>query len=101
MILATRSTPPPPLPHYNMLLLLLLLLCCCFCCCCFTSLFFFVVVVVVVVVAVVFQAVEMFTELRDFEMAKKFLSLSGKGASDLIALQADWAMTTNDPQAAW
>ncbi len=65
--------------------------------CFFVVVFFFVVVVV----AVVFQAVEMFTELRDFEMAKKFLSLSGKGASDLIALQADWAMTTNDPQAAW
>ena len=50
---------------------------------------------------VVPQAVEMFTELRDFELAKKFMANSSKDASDLIALQADWAMTTNDPQAAW
>jgi len=47
------------------------------------------------------QAVEMFTELRDFELAKKFMSNTGKDASELIAMQADWAMTTNDPQAAW
>ena len=51
--------------------------------------------------SVFLQAVEMFTELRDFELAKKFMTSSGKEASELIGMQADWAMTTNDPQAAW
>ena len=48
------------------------------------------------------QAVEMFTDLRQFDLAKEFLVQSDQqNARHLITKQADWARTTNDPQAAW
>jgi len=47
------------------------------------------------------KAVEMFTDLRQFNLAKDFLGGSGKkNVKDLITKQADWARTTNDPQSA-
>ena len=48
------------------------------------------------------QAMEMFTDLRQFDLAKDFLGGSNqKNVKELITKQADWARTTNDPQAAW
>ena len=45
---------------------------------------------------------EMFTDLRQFDLAKDFLGGSNqKNVKELITKQADWARTTNDPQAAW
>ena len=44
----------------------------------------------------------MFTDLRQFDLAKEFLVQSDQqNARHLITKQADWARTTNDPQAAW
>ena len=43
----------------------------------------------------------MFTELREFELAKKFMMSTNQDTRELIAMQADWAMNSNDPQAAW
>ena len=48
------------------------------------------------------QAVEMFTDLCQFERAKEFASSSRKhDVKNLITKQADWAKDTNDPRAAW
>ena len=41
----------------------------------------------------------MFTDLRQFEQAKEFVSTAEN--RQLITKQAEWARTTNDPQAAW
>lgn len=44
----------------------------------------------------------MFTDLRQFDLAKEFASKSSQNnVKHLITKQADWAKTTNDPQAAW
>ena len=43
----------------------------------------------------------MFTDLREFEQAKKFMTSTNQDAKGLISKQADWAMNTNDPHAAW
>ena len=47
------------------------------------------------------QALEMFTDLRQFEYAKEFLSSSDqRNVKQLIKKQAEWCRTTNDPKAA-
>ncbi|XP_066911742.1 intraflagellar transport protein 122 homolog isoform X2 [Clytia hemisphaerica] len=47
------------------------------------------------------KALEMFTDLRQFEYAKEFLSSSDqRNVKQLIKKQAEWCRTTNDPQAA-
>lgn len=43
----------------------------------------------------------MYTDLRDFELAKKYMTTSNKDVKELISKQAEWAMNTNDQQAAW
>ena len=48
-----------------------------------------------------FQAMEMFTDLRQFEYAKDFIGGSDpKNVKQLIRKQAEWCETTNDPKAA-
>ena len=53
------------------------------------------------------QAVEMYTDLREFDKAKQFLTpSSGRGgevdnSKELLSKQAEWARDTNDPHAAW
>jgi intraflagellar transport protein 122 len=48
------------------------------------------------------QAVEMYTDLCQFDRAKEFASSSGKhDVKNLITKQAEWAKDTNDPRAAW
>ena len=43
----------------------------------------------------------MFTDLRQFEYAKEFLSSSDqRNVKQLIKKQAEWCRTTNDPKAA-
>jgi len=43
----------------------------------------------------------MFTDLRQFEYAKEFLSSSDqRNVKQLIKKQAEWCKTTNDPKAA-
>ena len=65
----------------------------------------------IVCMPVLLQAVEMYTDLCQFDMAKHYLSPrggrgggGGGGVSDsreLLSKQADWARNTNDPHAAW
>ena len=61
----------------------------------------------IVCMPVLLQAVEMYTDLRQFDMAKQYLSPRGGrggGVSDsreLLSKQADWARNTNNPHAAW
>ena len=43
----------------------------------------------------------MFTELREFELAKKYMMTANRDTKGIMAMQADWAMNINDPQAAW
>ena len=44
----------------------------------------------------------MFTDLRQFDLAKEFLSTGAQdGTRELITKQAEWAKDTNDPEAAW
>ena len=47
------------------------------------------------------KAVEMYTDLREFDLAKKYMATSNMEAKELIAKQADWALNTNDPNVAW
>ena len=48
-----------------------------------------------------FQALEMFSDLRQFEHAKDFLGSSDqRNIKQLIKKQAEWCKTTNDPKAA-
>lgn len=43
----------------------------------------------------------MYTDLREFELARKTMPSTHQDVKDLIAKQADWAMYTNDQQTAW
>ena len=43
----------------------------------------------------------MYTDLREFELAKKYMVTSNQEVKELIAKQADWALNTNDPNVAW
>ena len=43
----------------------------------------------------------MYTDLREFELAKKYMTATNQDVKELIAKQADWAMNTNDPNVAW
>ena len=43
----------------------------------------------------------MYTDLREFELAKKYMTTSNDEVKELIAKQADWALNTNDPNVAW
>ena len=43
----------------------------------------------------------MYTDLREFELARKSMPSASQDVKDLIAKQADWAMYTNDQQTAW
>ena len=47
------------------------------------------------------KAVEMYTDLREFKLAKKAMSTADPGAKDLLTKQADWAMNINDLNTAW
>ena len=56
------------------------------------------------------QAVEMFTDLREFDKAKQYLvsSVRGRGRGgvakeslELLSKQAEWARESNDPHSAW
>ena len=62
-----------------------------------------IVVNVVVMTDVVIQALEMFSDLRQFELAKEFIGASDqKNVKQLIRKQAEWCRSTNDPRsAAW
>ena len=65
----------------------------------------------IVCMPVLLQAVEMYTDLRQFDMAKHYLSPGGgrgggggggvSNSRELLSKQADWARNTNDPHAAW
>lgn len=46
------------------------------------------------------KAVEMYTDLREFDLAKKSMTSADQGVKDLITKQADWAMNTNDKNTA-
>ena len=43
----------------------------------------------------------MYTDLREFDLAKKYMTTANQDVKELIAKQADWAMNTNDPVVAW
>ena len=43
----------------------------------------------------------MYTDLREFDLAKKSMTSADQGVKDLITKQADWAMNTNDQSTAW
>ena len=43
----------------------------------------------------------MYTDLREFDLAKKSMLTAGQNVKDLITKQADWAMNTNDSNTAW
>ena len=43
----------------------------------------------------------MYTDLREFELAKKYMTTANQDVKELIAKQADWALNTNDPNVAW
>ena len=52
------------------------------------------------------QAVDMFTDLRQFDLAREFMSQrehkgGREGAREIITKQAKWAKDTNDPETAW
>ena len=48
------------------------------------------------------QAVDMFTELRQFDLAKEYMKFKDQDdMTKLITQQADWAKITNDPESAW
>lgn len=47
------------------------------------------------------QAVEMYTDLREFKLAKKSMSTNDPGTKDLLAKQAQWAVDINDLVTAW
>ena len=50
----------------------------------------------------ILQAVDMYMDLRQFDLAKEFAVKSEKrDVKELIAQEADWAKNTNDSQAAW
>ena len=60
-----------------------------------------IVVKVVVMTDVVIQALEMFSDLRQFELAKEFIGASDqKNVKQLIRKQAEWCRSTNDPRSA-
>eukprot|EP00731_Ephydatia_muelleri_P000623 Em0001g623a len=46
------------------------------------------------------KAMEMYTDLRQFDKAKEFVVTTDKNVKQLVTKQADWFKTTNDPQAA-
>ena len=52
-------------------------------------------------VFVLAQAMEMYTDLRQFDKAKEFVVTTDKTVKQLVTKQADWFKTTNDPIAAW
>lgn len=43
----------------------------------------------------------MYTDLREFELAKKSMTSADQDTKDLMTKQADWAMNTNDQNTAW
>lgn len=48
------------------------------------------------------KAVDLFMDLRQFELAKEYAVKSEThDVKNLIAQEADWAKNTNDSQAAW
>ncbi|KAL5515596.1 hypothetical protein EMCRGX_G000786 [Ephydatia muelleri] len=47
------------------------------------------------------KAMEMYTDLRQFDKAKELVVTTAKNVKQLVTKQADWFKTTNDPQAAW
>ncbi|KAL5515597.1 hypothetical protein EMCRGX_G000787 [Ephydatia muelleri] len=46
------------------------------------------------------KAMEMYTDLRQFDKAKEFVVTTDKNVKQLVTKLADWFKTTNDPQAA-
>ena len=47
------------------------------------------------------QAVEMYTDLREFDLAKEFMmETETHNVKQFITKQADWCKTTNEPTAA-
>ena len=47
----------------------------------------------------IIQAVEMYTDLREFDLAKEFM-VETEDVKQFMTKQADWCKTTNDPTAA-
>lgn len=43
----------------------------------------------------------MYTDLREFDLAKKYMTASNHDTKNLIAKQADWAVKTNNLSVAW
>lgn len=55
----------------------------------------------VVTTVICYQAVEMYTDLREFDLAKEFMmETETQDVKQFMTKQADWCKTTNDPTAA-